>query len=168
MARLIAAWVLVGSSTVAASPAQARGAPAELAFASIFESAPGPLRPSERLVALAGQRVRMVGFMARLEDPPKGAFWLVPRPTECDESGAGIGDLPPDAVRVVVRSASGKPISFVPGALAVTGVLEVGNLADEDGRVSAVRVVLDRPSDMRPHAAAKSSRRTTRTMEFSR
>ncbi|HEX9050044.1 MAG TPA: hypothetical protein VF841_05870 [Anaeromyxobacter sp.] len=143
----------------AATSAPARGAaasagPADLSFAELFDAGPGALGPSEKLLALAGRRVRLVGFMAHMETSPVGAFWLVPRPVECDESGGGVGDLPPGAVRVVVRSAAGKPVPFVPGALAVTGRLEVGNAVDADGRVSALRILLDRREDLRPRGAA--------------
>ncbi len=158
-----------GAQRTHADAKSAKASPAaDLSFAELFDGGPGPLRPSERLLSLAGRRVRMVGFMAHMEDPPAGAFWLVPRPVACDESGGGVGDLPPDAVRVVVRSAAGTPVGFVPGALAVTGLLELGNAADAEGHVSALRIVLDRPADLRPRASSRrpasaptSSRSTT-------
>jgi len=163
---LAAALVIAASPDRTSTVARASTPPhaSDLSFAELFEGGSGPLRPSEKLLSLAGRRVRLVGFMARMEEPPTGAFWLVPRPVECDESGGGVGDLPPDAVRVVVRSRAGKPVPFVPGALAVTGLLEVGNADDDDGHVSALRIVLDRPEDLRPRrarAAAPSPSRTT-------
>ncbi len=151
----------------ASSPERTAPHATDLAFSELFERATGPLRPSGKLRSLHGRRVRLVGFMARMEDPPDGAFWLVPRPVECDESGGGSGDLPPDAVRVVVRSAAGRPVPFVPGALAVAGVLQLGNAADAEGRVSALRLVLDRADDLRPPGARRSSPRST-TQEVTR
>jgi hypothetical protein len=110
----------------------------------IFE--PGPvLRPSAKATRLVGKRVRMVGFMARMEVPPKGGFYLVPRPVDADEAGGGTADLPPHSVLVVSRSAAGQQLPHIEGAVEVTGTLELGNRADQDGRVSAIRLVLDGP-----------------------
>jgi hypothetical protein len=135
-----------------------------LRFSELLEHAGEALRPSSRAAALAGRRVRLDGFMARMEDPPRGGFWLVPRPLECDESGDGTGDLPPDAVFVVVRSAAGREVAFRSGALSVTGILELGPRADGQGRVSSIRIVLDGPA-----AGPRSpSPRSTRTTEVQR
>jgi hypothetical protein len=89
--------------------------------------------------------VSMVGFMARMENPPRGAFYLVPRPLSVDESGAGSADLPPQAIRVVVRSAAGKALEYIPRALQVTGLLELGARDEADGLPSVIRIILDSP-----------------------
>jgi len=91
--------------------------------------------------------------MAHLEDPPPAAFYLAAHPIACDEGAAGTGDLPPDAVRVSVRSAGEAPIRWLPGLIEVTGLLEVGGEADAGGRVAFFRLRLDRPEDL---AAAAS------------
>ncbi len=103
------------------------------------------LAPSHKAVALAGKRVRMTGFMAQMELAPKGAFYLAPRPVSCDEAGNGTADLPPASVLVIVRSARGSEVPFMAGPLEVSGTLEVGNAADDEGRVSAFRLLLDAP-----------------------
>jgi hypothetical protein len=87
--------------------------------------------------------VRLVGFMAQLELPPRGAFYLVPRPVRCDESGAGTADLPPESVLVLSASSAGRVVPFLAGALELTGTLELGNQPDSEGRVSAFRLRLD-------------------------
>lgn len=132
------------SAAQAVEPA-AQVPPAEtLDLREIFE--PGPvLEPSARATRLAGKRVRMVGFMAHMELPPKGAFYLVPRPVHADEAGGGTADLPPQTVLVISRSAAGRQVPHIEGAVEVTGTLELGNRADEEGRVSAIRLVLDGP-----------------------
>jgi hypothetical protein len=84
--------------------------------------------------------------MAELEDPPRGAFYLTARPVRCDEGGGGTGDLPPDSVLVIARSATGQELPFYPGAIEVTGVLELGSAADDAGRPSSFRITLDRPT----------------------
>jgi hypothetical protein len=33
--------------------------------------------------------MRLTGFMVRMEDPPRDALCLAPKPVDCDESGAG-------------------------------------------------------------------------------
>lgn len=128
--------------------AQARAPAAALPAAETLRHgellAPGPvLEPSARATSLNGKRVRMVGFMAQMEMPPRGAFYLVPRPLHVDEAGGGTADLPPQSVLVVSRSVAGQAVPFIPGALEVSGVLEIGNRADEHGHVSAIRLILD-------------------------
>jgi len=113
-----------------------------LALRELLE--PGPkLRPSEKALSLNGQRVNLVGFMARMEEPILGGFYLVPRPLSLDESGAGTGDLPSESVLVLVPGSEGKAVAHVPGALEGTGILEVGNHTDAEGRVSNFRLKLD-------------------------
>jgi hypothetical protein len=119
-----------------------------LAFSDFFEVSSQELKPSARLRELTGQRVKLVGFMAKMEIAPKGAFYLTPRPVSCDEEGGGTADLPPEAVYVLVRSATGQEIPHTPRALEVTGVLEVGYHVEADDRVTHLRLLLDRPQDL--------------------
>src|SRR5215471_7182834 len=116
-----------------------------LLFKEFFEATPRELKPSQKLLSLNGKRVRMVGYMARMERVIPGAFYLVPHPVMCDEEGGGTSDLPVENVLVLVRSAKEKEIAFIPRLLEVTGILEVGNREEEDGRVSAIRLTLDGP-----------------------
>lgn len=116
-----------------------------LALKELFRPGGDALVPSDKTTKLAGQRVRMTGFMAHMEIPPKGAFFLVPYPVHCDEAGGGTADLPPESVLVISESARGREIPWMRGPLEMTGILEVGNRADEDGRVSAFRLFLDGP-----------------------
>jgi hypothetical protein len=134
------------TSMAAGGPAQAAPAPdlPTLRLAGLVENGPAGLGASSRARALAGRRVRLLGYMVRMEEPEPGGFWLAPHPVNCDEGGGGTGDLPPDAVRVVFRSPR-DPLGHVDGPLAVTGVLQVGNEADASGRVSAFRILLDEP-----------------------
>jgi hypothetical protein len=121
------------------------GEPSALAFSDFFRPASTKLQPSDRLLALDGQRVRIVGFMAQMEDGPSGAFYLAARPVNCDEGGAGTGDLPPDAVLVVVPWSAGAEIRFLPGPLEVVGTLHLGAATRQDGSPSRIRIVLDSP-----------------------
>ena len=141
-----AAWALHGvpRSALGAGPALVPApAPAPaLALRELLR--PGPrLIVSDRARALHGARVRLVGYMADLELPPRGALYLVPRPVRGDEAGGGTADLPPDSVLVVVASAAGQTIPHIPGLLEATGIFEVGNRSDDEGRVSSFRLRLD-------------------------
>jgi hypothetical protein len=86
--------------------------------------------------------------MAFLEEAPAGVFYLAATPVHGDEAAGGTADLPPDAVRVQVRSAAGAPVRWRPGLIEVTGRLQVGSQADAEGRVSWFHLVLDRPEDL--------------------
>jgi len=125
--------------------------PVPLAFPEFFDPSPQGLEPSVRLRGLAGKRVRLIGYMARMELPPKGGFYLCPSPVLVTEAGGGTADLPPDAVLVVARSAKGKELAHIQRVLEVTGVLELGPQVDEDGRVSRIRIVLEGPANARRH-----------------
>jgi len=122
--------------------------PPRITFPELLTLSASGIRPTVRLRELSGHRVRMAGFMAKMEIAPKGGFYLTPRPVSCDEEGGGTADLPPGSVYVVVRSAAGQEIPYSPRALEVSGVLEVGPRQEEDQRVTAIRLLLDRPQDL--------------------
>jgi hypothetical protein len=103
------------------------------------------LAPSPKAESFSGRRVSLTGYMAQMELAPKGAFYLASRPVQCDEAGAGTADLPPDSVLVLARALGDKPAPFVPGPLELTGVLDVGNRTDAEGRTSGFRLILDAP-----------------------
>jgi len=129
-----------------------------LSFKDFFELGAKELRPAARLLALNGQRVRLIGFMVQMEDPPIGAFYLCPRPILADESGGGTADLPPESVLVIVASSDGKKVSFIPGALEVTGLLQVQRREEADGRISFIRLLLDRPEARASSSADHSTK----------
>jgi len=135
-------------------------------FREFFEEDAGELRPSAKLLGLNGRRVRLVGFMAQMEQPPDGAFYICPRPVYADESGGGTADLPVGSVRVIARSAKGKKIPFIARAIEVTGILEIGNRAEDDGTVSALRLVLDTSRKSGAHSAPATSPRAKNKTTF--
>jgi hypothetical protein len=128
--------------------------PVPLAFKDLLEfKQDGTLALSAKLQSLAGKRVEIVGHMADMERLPRGSFFLVPHPLVADESGAGSADLPPDAIRVIVRSAKGKALAQIPRPLRVIGVLEVGPKDEPDGLPSLIRIFLDPPPTRRSQKA---------------
>lgn len=124
------------------SAALTRAEPTDLEFRELLDTGPR-LRVSSRARALTGKRVRMTGYMARLELAARDGFYLTPRPTQCDEAGGGTADLPLESVRVIAMSTVQDRIAHVEGPLVVTGVFEVGSWSDSDGRVSKLRLLLD-------------------------
>ncbi len=127
----------------------------QLTFGELFAKSTRPL-PSERVQQLAGKRVRVNGFMASMEQPPRGAFWLCRKPLEIDEGGAGTGDLPLESILVVLTPSGSQPVAPVRGPLSVEGKLEVGRMEKPDGTVSLFRIVLDvahsrKPKHSKPH-----------------
>jgi hypothetical protein len=143
-----------------AAPAVAAPKAERLSFNELFLPTARELAPSPRLKELSGKRVRMVGFMAKMELPPVGGFWLTSSPVVCDEAGGGTADLPANAVFVVIRSRAGQVVPHTAQRLEAVGLLEAGYSEGADGRPSHVRIVLDEPA--RPKAsksgtAARSS-----------
>ncbi|GAC1535490.1 MAG: hypothetical protein NVS2B9_00760 [Myxococcales bacterium] len=115
---------------------------AQLSFGELFEKQ-GELRPSQHVQGLAGKRVRVDGFMAHLEQPPKGAFWLCRKPLVIDEGGAGTGDLPVESILVILTPPTDQDVPPLHRPLRVEGRLEVGSKQAPDGTLSFFRIVLD-------------------------
>jgi hypothetical protein len=103
---------------------------------------------SPRVLALAGQRVRVRGWLVVFEEPGRSAFWLAPLRVFQDESGAGSGDLPPGSIRVAAPAEvlDALPAEAVP--VEAAGRLEVGREVDGEGRPSLVRLVVEDPRDV--------------------
>lgn len=144
----VAATVLIsllGPGSAPAVPVPTSGDDREVvSIRDLAVDGPQGLAPSARARSLAGREIRLVGFMVETEEPSVGGFWVASRPVECDEGGGGTGDLPPDAVRVVLRANPGEPVPHVPGPLAVTGVLEIGLASGPEGPPSTFRLLVDR------------------------
>ena len=112
---------------------------AKLEFREFLAPSITELKPSEKLRSLQGQRVRITGFMAQMEEQPGNYFYLCSIPVYCDESGGGIGDLPVDAVRVVIRNQPKfKSLSY---PVEVIGVLELGGQSEREKDAWAVRIL---------------------------
>lgn len=120
---------------------------ASLKFGEFFIMPVGPkgLEPTGKLLSLDGRRVRLVGYVVREETPVPGRLLLSPLPVSVgDEDESLADDLPPTAVFVHLQDAKGRAAPYISGLLKLTGTLEVGAREESDGRVSAVRLVLDR------------------------
>lgn len=140
---------------------------ADLKFRDFFRMPIGPrgLEPSEQLLRLDGRPVRLVGYMARQDDPSAGLFILSPLPVHMgDEDDSYADDLP--AAAVFVHLGAGQQatrLPYMPGLLALTGTLQIGASDESDGRVSAVRLLLsDTQSRLLASALSEATAPTAR------
>lgn len=119
----------------------------ELRFGEMFARPVGPrgLQPSAKLLALNGQTVRMLGYMAAAELPMAGRLILTPLPaTLGDEDEHLADDLPAHAVFVHLSGpAADQAVPNHAGLVRLQGLLSVGPQNEADGHVSTVRLVLD-------------------------
>jgi hypothetical protein len=121
----------------------------DLKFRDFFKLPIGPrgLETTPLLRSLDGQRVRIVGYMVRQDSskPVTGLLVLAPLPVamgEEDESFAD--DLPATAVYVHLAAAQQQQrLPHMPGLMALTGTLQLGAVAEPDGRRSMLRLLLD-------------------------
>lgn len=118
-----------------------------LKFRDFFEMPVGPrgLVMTPKLLALDGQRVRILGYMARQEEPHPGFFLLAPVPVGVAEASDGMADdLPASTLFVHLPPRHAREVApYRPGLVLVTGVLSVGNREEADGRISIARLQLD-------------------------
>ena len=133
------------SSSRAVVPALPAQEATDLKFRDFFKMPIGPrgLQPTEKLLRLNGQRVRILGYMAKQETAPAGLVLLTPLPVTMGDEDEGLADdLPPTTVFVHLQS-SDHSVPYVPGLLRLNGILSVGGQAEPDGRISTVRLLLD-------------------------
>ncbi|NVO06024.1 MAG: hypothetical protein HXX19_08905 [Rhodoferax sp.] len=136
--------LLAGSAGAQQAPATA-GVPL-LHFADFFKLPLGArgLEMTPALLQAHGQTVRLDGYMVQQEQPALGHFMLTPRPVRMSEHADGDADDLPAAWAMVYLDASQQDfaIPYQRGLLELTGVLSVGRLEEQDGRVSWVRLQL--------------------------
>ncbi len=139
-----------------ALPAAAQSV-ASLSFAEFYKRPIGPrgLEPSAALLALAGARVQISGFVAhgahhepqpQLQPQPQTVFAiLAPVPVALDDEDEGLADDLPASVAYLHWSEPriAAAIAACRGAVRVTGRLELGRHAEPDGRTSFVRLETD-------------------------
>ena len=140
----------------------------ELKFRDLFKLPVGPkgLEPTEKLLALDGKRVRIVGYMVRQSPAPKGLFLLAPLPEAlADEDESLADDLPPTTLAISSTKSHELVLPMLPGLLQITGTLHVGMHTDPaTGRSMPAEIVLDEAAQraLRTYArelAAKSKKR---------
>lgn len=137
-ALVAAGGLLIATSTC---PRAAPGTPADLKFSELYKSfGIRGLEFSDKLVALAGQRVTLKGFMAPPLKPETNFFVLTREPVALCPFCSSDAEWPVDIV-VVYLAGSATPTAFS-SAIAVTGTLEVGSKTDAaTGFVSQIRLI---------------------------
>lgn len=102
---------------------------------------------SPKAMSLDRKRVRIVGFMVRQEDAPRGRILIAPVPVQLHDEHYGLADDLPAATIFVSTPRADKPaIQYTREPLTVTGVFSVGNREEPDGRISLFRMEMDRPA----------------------
>ena len=116
----------------------------ELRFQEFFSTAAASPRISAALRQADGHAVRLTGYMVQQERPAMGRFMLTPRPVHMSEHADGDADDLPLAWAMVYLDASQQDfaVPHVRGLIELSGILHVGRLEEEDGRVSWVRLQL--------------------------
>jgi|SRR5580765_5607708 len=141
-AAMLAALCAAAATAAAIEPAT------RLAFADFYRYPIGPrgLEPNPRLVALAGARVELSGFVARVHDDAPATFSiLASTPVMLDDEDESLADDLPAAVAYLHATDArvGAAITSCRGAVRVAGRLEVGRQPEADGRASFVRLRAD-------------------------
>jgi len=139
----------------------------ELKFRDVFKLPVGPkgLEPTERLLALDGKRVRIVGFMVRQSPASKGTFLLSPLPVSLGDEDEGLADdLPPATLGIDLDAkARDLAVPFLPGLLQFTGTLHVGMRADPaTGRATPAQLTLDAAPARALREAAQAQAKTSK------
>ena len=145
VARWLAVVLLIAATPLYADSAVVPDA-SDLRFEEFYVAPAGPrgLTMTPKLKELDGRRVRIAGYMARQEEPVPGVFILVPFPVTIAELADGPADDLPAAHVFVRAHSTGMVAPYRPGLIPLAGTLSVGRAAEADGRVSWVRLILDR------------------------
>lgn len=93
---------------------------------------------------LDGKRVRLTGFMVRQTQPVPWCFLLSPISLSLHEREYGLAeDLPPSALHVFYPRSLPPVLPWERRPLVVTGIFNLGNREEADGRISAARLTID-------------------------
>lgn len=147
-------------------PAPAHGV-TDLKFSEMLKMPIGPkgTEPTERLLALHGKKVRLVGYMAQQSDPAQGKLILTPNPIMIGEADESLSDdVPGNAVFVHLNATHAhKTIPNLRGLLQFTGTLQVGAQDEGHGRTSSIRLLIDENTSRRLTTNARTTNaRTTK------
>ena len=140
----------------------------ELKFTEFFVSPIGErgLTLTDKLRSLDGRRVRILGYMARQEQPVPGMFLFSAIPVRLNEEHYGLADdLPAATLFVFMPRNRDQVVPHAPGLMLLTGTLSVGNHEEADGRISTARLALEMPepaAGKNTHLSSKGSEQLTR------
>lgn len=125
----------------------------DLAFREFYKLPVGPkgLEPTDKLLRLNNQYVRLQGYVVKEEEPLPGLFMMAPMPVAMAELADGPADYLPPATLFVHFQAdnANKFLPHQPGIWTVVGRLELGGKEEPSGRRSYVRLLVDGPTSLR-------------------
>ena len=135
--------------------AQELAAYATLGLDEIFVKPAGPkgLEFTEKAKSLSGKKIQVNGFMVRYPHPDPKLFVFNSTPMVLNFQEYRLADsLPPEAVHVITEVPEGKAFSYYRDEMTLLGVIEYGPRTEMDGRVSHLRLRLERALDAKTHA----------------
>jgi hypothetical protein len=114
---------------------------------------------TDKVRDLDGKRVRLLGHMVRQDALVPGLFLFTARPCTLHEEEYGFADdLPAATVHVFMPGADAeRPAPFTPGPMLLTGTLSLGNRLEADGRISRIRLALEKPAAPGPRPGADAA-----------
>lgn len=120
-----------------------------VSFGDFYRRPVGPrgLEPGPKLLASAGARVQLTGFVARGSEPasPADSAILAPLPVSLGDEDEGLADDLPAAI-AYLHWTDPRVAASLAGChreVRVSGRLELGRQAERDGRMSFVRLQVD-------------------------
>jgi len=127
----------------------------EITFPGIFKPVGGRgLEYTDFIRRLNGRKVCLKGYMVKQAVSQPGLFLLSPVPVQLEEDEMGLADDMPSTVVHIHAAPSFLPKAFLSGRLLLTGRLEIGTQEESDGRLSNLRIFLDRPVAVLPEISA--------------
>lgn len=123
---------------------------AALDLSEIYITPAGPkgFELSEKAKSLSGRKVRVKGFMVRYPHPDPKLFILNSTPMFLDFAEYRLADsLPPEAIHVITDVPEGKAYNYYKPEMILLGTIQYGPRTELDGRISHIRLLLDRALD---------------------
>lgn len=138
--------IVCALAATAAAADEPSSASAPLAFADFYKRPVGPrgLEPGARLLALAGHRVELAGVLVQRNDP-SGPLIVAPVPVVLGDEDESFADDLPAGVAYLhpIDARTAELLQGCRGAVRVRGRLQIGRVAEDDGRQSFVRLQAD-------------------------
>lgn len=123
---------------------------APLELTEIYVTPVGPMgfELTEKARLLADRKVRVKGFMVRYPHPDPKLFIFSSAPMFLDFGEYRLADsLPPHAIHVITEVPEGKAYNYYKPEIILLGTIEYGPRTELDGRVSHIRLHLDKALD---------------------
>jgi hypothetical protein len=144
----------VDAAVARVATAQELAAYATLELGEILVKPAGPkgLEFTEKAKSMSGKKIQVNGFMVRYPHPDPKLFVFSSTPMVLNFQEYRLADsLPPEAIHVITDVPEGKAFSFYRDEMILLGIIEYGPRTELDGRVSHLRLRLDRALDAKSH-----------------